>query len=115
MAFFFRQTLGAQLRQAQLVFQTLLPYGHQPVTALGQRQRSRASPSLGVLWGLSEMEPGQAALDYLDCPPGLRPGAPLTLTGPIPAGEERLSQRQQPVRSKVWSPEDKCARRGCSG
>ncbi|OWK15588.1 hypothetical protein Celaphus_00003941 [Cervus elaphus hippelaphus] len=38
-------------------------------------------------------EPGQAAPD---CPPGLRAGALLTLTGPIRAGEERLSQRQRP-------------------
>lgn len=70
---------------------------------------SRASPSGGTLWSLPETESGQAAPDYPDYPPGLRAGAPLTLTGLIPAGEERLSQRQQPVRSKVWSPEDKCA------
>ena len=78
----------------------------------GRGEMSGASPSAGALWGLPETEPGQAALDY---PPGLRAGAPLTLTGPIWAGEERLSQRQRPVRSKAWSPEDKCARLGCSG
>ena len=112
MAFFFRQTLGAQLRQAQLVFQTLRPYGCQPVTALGQRRDEWSEPLCRGTLGLPETEPGQAALDY---PPGLRAGAPLTLTGPIRAGEERLSQGQRPVRSKAWSPEDKCARLGCSG
>ena len=64
MAFFFRQTLGAQMRQAQLVFQTLRPYGCQPVTALGQRWDEWSEPlcrgTLGPPW--DRARPGGSGL-----------------------------------------------------
>ena len=93
MAFFFRQTLRAQLRQAQLVFQTLLPSGHQPVTALGQRRDEQSEP----LWG-----------DALEPPwDGVRPGG-SRLPG-LPAGAEGRSpahpDRSDPGRRRAPLPE----------